>query len=240
MTLLEKDPANRFPSANSVVQALDTGRMPHIERAPSAYPADNLPVEPPRRPTPYAAARTEDLYPAGPTPEEWRRWEEPLVVRFRRKLAPYLFVNGVIVVASIVGSTDFFGVTVLWSIYLAFRYAKLWSDGYDWRDVFRQPRDRDLIDVADDFLTYVRALKNPEQRKVMREQRRMRLSVRRTNNAGLPRMQGGQVLSSGRSGDDVVNVAGPYGDRIRRAESDRDEILRLLDRMPSAERARKK
>jgi serine/threonine protein kinase len=238
MTLLEKDPANRFPSANSVVQALDTGRMPHIERAPSAYPADNLPVEPPRRPTPYAAARTEDLYPAGPTPEEWRRWEEPLVVRFRRKLAPYLFVNGVIVVASIVGSTDFFGVTVLWSIYLAFRYAKLWSDGYDWRDVFRQPRDRDLIDVADDFLTYVRALKNPEQRKVMREQRRMRLSVRRTNNAGLPRMQGGQVLSSGRSGDDVVNVAGPYGDRIRRAESDRDEILRLLDRMPSAERAR--
>ena len=238
MTLLEKDPANRFPSANSVVQALDSGRMPHIERAPSAYPADNLPVDQPRRPTPYAAARTEDGYTAEPTPEEWRRWEEPPVVKFRRKLAPYLFVNGVIVVASIVGSTDFFGVTVLWSIFLAFRYAKLWADGYDWRDVFRQPRDRDLIDVAEDFLTYVRALSNREQRKVMREQRRMRLSVSRTNNAVLPRMQGGRALSSGRSGDDVVNVAGAYGDRIRRAESDRDEILRLLDRMPSAERAR--
>src|ERR1043166_4430324 len=33
MTLLEKDPANRFPSAASVVVALDTGQMPNIEGA---------------------------------------------------------------------------------------------------------------------------------------------------------------------------------------------------------------
>src|SRR6476619_7170776 len=32
MTLLEKDPAHRFPSAGAVVTALDTGRMPTIER----------------------------------------------------------------------------------------------------------------------------------------------------------------------------------------------------------------
>jgi hypothetical protein len=38
-----------------------------------------------------------------PTPEEWRRWEAPPVVKFRRKLAPYLFVNGVIVIASNAG-----------------------------------------------------------------------------------------------------------------------------------------
>ena len=48
------------------------------------------------------------------------------VVAFRRKLAPYLFVNGVIVIASLIGQSDFFGITVLWSIYLAFKYAKLW------------------------------------------------------------------------------------------------------------------
>jgi eukaryotic-like serine/threonine-protein kinase len=35
-----------------------------------------------------------------------------------------------------------------------------------------------------------------------------------------------------------VRVAGSYGDRIRRAEADRDEILRLLQRMPAAERSR--
>ena len=57
----------------------------------------------------------------------------------------------VIVVASIFGDRDFLGVTVLWSIYIAFKYAKLWSDGYDWRDVFRQPRERELIDVVDEF-----------------------------------------------------------------------------------------
>src|SRR4029077_8340794 len=111
----------------------------------------------------------------GPTPEEFRRWNADQVVKFRRKLAPYLFVNGVIVIASLVGDSDFFGITVLWSIFLAFRYAKLWADGYDWRDVFRQPRERDLIDVAEDSLTYARAVFNRDQRQAMREQRRARL-----------------------------------------------------------------
>ncbi|MGE5731343.1 MAG: serine/threonine-protein kinase, partial [Gemmatimonas sp.] len=150
MTLLEKDPANRFPSANSVVVALDTGRMPTIERSNGLTPGDQLALEPVNQASSqYPTTRTEDLYaPAGPTPEDLRRWQADKVVAFRRKLAPYLFVNGVIVIASIVGDSDFFGVTVLWSIYLAFKYAKLWADGYDWRDVFRQPRDRDLIDVA--------------------------------------------------------------------------------------------
>src|SRR5919112_2130825 len=32
MMLLEKEPANRFPSAGSVVTALDTGRLPRVER----------------------------------------------------------------------------------------------------------------------------------------------------------------------------------------------------------------
>jgi eukaryotic-like serine/threonine-protein kinase len=238
MLLLEKDPANRFPSAASVVSALDTGSVPSFSR-PSlpVQPVDATPETTPRRSSAgaaYAGVNTEDLYaPAGPTPEEWRRWEAPQVVKFRRKLAPYLFVNGVIVVASIVGQNDLLGFTVLWSIYLAFKYAKLWADGYDWRDVFRQPRDRDLIDVADDSLTYVRAIFNRDQRQALRQQRRARLGSRTTPPAtALPRVSRPVV------GDDVVNAAGGYGDRIRRAESDRNEILRLLERMPSAERSR--
>ena len=233
MTLLEKDPANRFPSASAVVTALDTGQMPYIERAASAYPADNLP-EPVRRATPaYAGVSTNGLYPpSAPTPEDWRRWEAPPVVKFRRRLAPYLFVNGVIVVASVVGQSDFLAFTVLWSIFLAFKYAKLWADGYDWRDVFRQSRDRDLIDVADDFLTYVRAVTNRDQRNAMREQRRARLGRTGAGAAALP-----SLMSAGSAGDDV-RVAGTHADRIRRAEADRDEILRLLERMPAAERSR--
>jgi eukaryotic-like serine/threonine-protein kinase len=234
MLLLEKDPANRFPSAASVVSALDTGSVPSFSRPSMPAQVETSPETTPRRTsTPYATVPTEDLYSApAPTPEEWRRWEAPQVVKFRRKLAPYLFVNGVIVIASLVGDSDFFGITVLWSIYLAFKYAKLWADGYDWRDVFRQPRDRDLIDVADDSLTYVRAMFDRKQRQEMREQRRARLGNRRTPPAtALPRF-------AGAAGDDVIGAAGSYGDRVRRAEADRAEVLRLLERMPSAERSR--
>jgi serine/threonine-protein kinase len=238
MQLLEKDPAARFPSAASVVTALDTGTIPTFSRP--SMPVQQMDASPettPRRSSgalSYAGANTEDLYaPTAPTAEEWRRWEAPQVVKFRRKLAPYLFVNGVIVIASVVGQSDFFGLTVLWSIYLAFKYAKLWADGYDWRDVFRQPRDRDLIDVADDALTYVRAIFNRDQRQAMRQQRRARLGSRSTSSAtALPRG------SSQMAGEDVVSAAGSYGDRIRRAESDRNEVLRLLERMPAGERSR--
>jgi len=236
MTLLEKDPANRFPSAASVVVAIDSGRMPTIERAgPPPLPLVDAPP-PLRASNGFAAARTEDLYtPAGPTPEEFRRWNAEPVVRFRRKLAPYLFVNGVIVIASIVGQSDFLGITVLWSIYLAFKYAKLWADGYDWRDVFRQARDRDLIDVVDDFVTYIRSSFDRNQRHAMREQRRERL---RSRTSGSLAVNSPAQLAAGSAGDDVVRVAGAHGERIRRAEADRDEILRLLDRMPSSERSR--
>ncbi len=139
-------------------------------------------------------------------------------------------MNGVIVIASLFGDGDLFGLTVLWSIYLAFKYAKLWADGYDWRDVFRQPRDRDLIDVADDFLVYLRAMFNRTERKQMREQRRARLTQRQSGPTQLPRTFGSDDPLAGRAGASV--------DRVRRAEMDRDEILRLLDRMPSAERSR--
>jgi serine/threonine-protein kinase len=244
MMLLEKEPANRFPSAGAVVTALDTGRLPRVERTSasaqtppprldststarglsSAYPASSS----------YPGARTEDFYPArSQSTQELlqleRRWNAEPVQKFRRKLAPYLFVNGVIVVASIFGDGEVFGITVLWSIYLAFKYAKLWADGYDWRDVFRQPRDRDLIDVADDFLTYVRAMFNRDQRQAMRESRRARLSS--ANIPALPR--------SLRSSESAALPMSPgYSDQVRQAGADRDEILLRLERMSSSERSR--
>ena len=237
MMLLEKDPANRFPSAAAVVAALDSGRIPQIDRVPTPLPSDNEPMTLSRRSSSsYPVQRTEDGFAVhATTPEEWRRleirWDEEKVVNFRRKLAPYLFVNGVIVIASIVGDSDFFGITVLWSIYLAFKYAKLWADGYDWRDVFRQPPDRDLVDVADDALTYVRGMFNRDQRKAMREQRRARLGrTGRTGAALSPR-----PLSADSS---VLRASGTYADRVRQAENDRDEIIVRIGRMSSAERSR--
>jgi eukaryotic-like serine/threonine-protein kinase len=235
MMLLEKDPANRFPSANAVVAALDSGKVPE---SASADRRTSSPLSAPATPmNPLESYDRVDRYSTGthevraPTAEEWRRWEAKEVVTFRRKLAPYLFVNGVILIASLVGDRDFFVFTVFWSIYLAFKYAKLWADGYDWRDVFRQPRDRDLIDVADDAVTYARSMFNSSQRRAMREARRARLS-RISTPSGLPR------ISSNAATDDVARMAGSFGDRVHRAEADRDEILRRLEQMPSAERSR--
>jgi serine/threonine-protein kinase len=220
------------------VTALDTGRLPRVERtsasAQTAPPsADATPVSRGSS-SAYSSLRTGDYYPIkSPSTQELlqleRRWNDEPVQKFRRKLAPYLFVNGVIVVASIFGDSDFFGITVLWSIYLAFKYAKLWADGYDWRDVFRQPRDRDLIDVADDSLTYVRAMFNRDQRQAMRETRRARLSS--ANTPALPR-------SLRTSDAAVLHMASSYSEKVRQAEADRDEILLRLERMPSSERSR--
>ena len=79
---------------------------------------------------------------------------------------------------------------MLWSIYIAFKYAKLWADGYDWRDVFRQPRDRELIDVVDDTLD-VRA-------RDVRSRSRGRGCVReRAERRALARMGGAPALPSG-------------------------------------------
>jgi len=231
MMLLEKEPANRFPSAAAVVAALDS-----CEWQPSAtrdaardsvrsYAVANAPA---RATTAQGdSGRLVQAETPVPSDDELRRWNAPQVQKFRRKVAPYLFVNGVIVIASIIGQSDFFGLTVLWSIYMAFKYARLWSDGYDWRDVFRQPRDRELIDVADDLLTSVRMLFDRKQRHALRQQRQLK---RRSPANILP--------PAWHANDDLSAVAGAYADRVRRAQRERAHIQGLLDAMSASDRAR--
>ena len=38
----------------------------------------------------------------------------------------------------------------------AYKYAKLWSNGFDWHDVFRQPRELEIVDVIEDVNLTVR------------------------------------------------------------------------------------
>jgi serine/threonine-protein kinase len=240
MMLLEKDPANRFPSASALVAALDTGYVPTTGvRSPRSE------VQEPTRGrsqlrTADLGARTDVALPDSygpPSIEDQRRWEAPMVQQFRRKLAPYLFVNAVILIASIFGDSDFFGITVLWSIYIAYKYAKLWTEGFDWRDVFRQPRDRELIDVADDVVEHSRALFDKTKRHELREQRRSRLAQR--------------SLSAQPLGAPLVTTNSPEGASVRRrravAEHDRsvreavllrDQIIELVRELPRSERER--
>ena len=273
MTLLEKEPANRFPSASALVTALDTREAP-APRTSAAQPRSSTSTGRSSDPAgDYARALEKDIadrasgfgsaygggqsygtspnapYPSTPfqnggqrvslaaaaSVDELRRWENPHVVRFRKKIAPYLFVNGVIVLFSIFGQNGFFPITVLWSIYIAFQYAKLWSEGFDWRDVFRQPRDRELIEVFEEAMEYVRAVFSPAAR--------MQLRARRDERRALARMGGGPALPSGMEASQPVNYAaaglsGQIGDRARQAVSDRDEIIRRLHALPKADRER--
>jgi eukaryotic-like serine/threonine-protein kinase len=245
MLLLEKDPANRFPSASALVAALDTGQVP--ERRATRETGGGYILEPPpprtsggeyvatQSPIPASPFPTADEHVYLPTVEDAARWEAPEVQKFRRKLAPYLFVNGVIVIASLIGDRDFFGITVLWSIYMAFKYAKLWADGYDWRDVFRQPRDRELIDVFDDVVMRVRALFDRNQRQKLREQSRARNLARRSGSRQAERALGAAPSMGDAS---ALSAAGRHADRIRQAAYDRDEINRILQLLPQSDRSR--
>ena len=251
MLLLEKDPANRFPSAPALVAALDTGIVPPSpsrtsgSTAPSDYGgANNYGSAPTRGQTArtsgdaaYAAAPFVEAEIYSPTVEDMTRWEAMPVQKFRRKLAPYLFVNAVIVIASLVGDRDFFGITVIWSIYMAFKYARLWADGYDWRDVFRQPRERELLEVVDGGVTQVRALFDSKQRQQLREEKRARRLARRTGRASLDRSTGSATSPNARS-NTVGRASGVNADLIGQAARDRDEIGRILETLPQAERGR--
>ena len=168
-----------------------------------------------------------------PSPDEEARWRAHDVEVFRKKLAPYFFVNAVILIAGIVTGSDLVFITVLWSIYMAYRYAKLWSEGYDWRDVFRQPRDRELGDVIDDLGEQMRALFDREKRLELREKRRAR--------ALMPPRATASATVAGMSGDAaVLSQIGdtPAGARVRQALDDSAEISRLVATLPKSERAR--
>jgi serine/threonine-protein kinase len=238
MLCLEKDPTMRFPSASALVTALDTGHVPE-RRGPE--PVAMVAVRPSPAtmlPSDYPLDEDDRL----PTADEVRRFNAPDVIKFRKKLAPYLFVNAVIVIASIFGERDFIGITVIWSIYMAFKYARLWSEGYDWRDVFKQRRDKELIDVADEFLEYVRAMFNREKRKELRERNRARSFARRSSGAMLMDVGGAglDVPIAGirdRGAASMADVVGTYADKLRQAAVDRDEIVRLVGTLPEKERA---
>ena len=263
MMLLEKEPANRFPNATALVAALDTRSAPAPRAAgpsapaPSAPPAESAGAQrgmmsqpgvagagplafaqpaPSYAPMPYAGAANA-LAANGISGEDLRRWEAPTVVHFRRKIAPYLFVNGVIVLFSVFGASNLFFFTVIWSIYIALKYAKLWSDGYDWRDVFRQPRDRELMEVVEEAAEYVRALFDARTRARLREERRQRKLAARLSPAMPSGFAPGNYAQSPVARSYAASrISGPHGDRVRQALADRDEILRRLNDLPKAQR----
>jgi len=191
-----------------------------------------------------ASLDTGDMDVAAVSLEEQDRWEEPRVKAFRKKLGTYVIVNAAILLLSLVSDMDLAGITALWTIYIAFKYAKLWSDGYDWRDVLKQPRDRLFVDVVAEQADSVGALFDNEKRQRLRERARrtrVRGAERPPAQIGSPRSGRGASPSPVGSAAPSLGTA-PLGpqqhDAVRGALADRDEIERLLSTMPKADRER--
>ncbi|MGH7713865.1 MAG: serine/threonine-protein kinase, partial [Gemmatimonadaceae bacterium] len=182
MLLLEKEPANRFPSAEALSTALSTRNVPALpepaygeERGDHRYGLES--------PLDRVRGRRDELTERSaatggidrePTASELRRWNAEPVVRYRKKLAPFVAFGSVSVVLAVFDVVSFMPFVGVWSVYLAYKYSQLWTEGYDWRDVLREPRDRMFFDVVADWFDNVRALYDRKKRAEVRERARMR------------------------------------------------------------------
>jgi serine/threonine-protein kinase len=259
MMCLEKDPADRFPNAAAFAQALSGGAMPTLAtRAQPAAPLSGSQTSSRQRYVPdesrdqltggirdrYGSAPSAGYAPTQPTPEELSKWNAPMVVSFRRKLAPYLAVNAILVPISLFSNHDFIALTVIWTVALAFKYSKLWAAGYDWRDVFRQPRDRLIFVVAAETIDDARALFDEKTRAQVRARARARGQGLFAPISPVPTVQpfqpyprsGGPTTSPIPVGPPAAYPDSRYGSAIREAEADHREIHRQLLNMPSDER----
>jgi len=254
MMCLEKDPADRFPSAAAFAVALSGGGMPTLATRASTAASAGARAEMRERELTeplrdrYTPATQTPYTPSSPSPEELSKWNAPMVVAFRRKLAPYLAVNAILVPISLFSNHDFIALTVIWTVVLAFKYSKLWAAGYDWRDVFRQPRDRLIFDVAAETIDDARALFDEKKRAQVRARARARGQGMFSPMSPLPSMQAFQPypringpanatpLSPISAGAPGPFADSRYGSAIREAESDHREIHRQLLNMPPDER----
>jgi eukaryotic-like serine/threonine-protein kinase len=245
MMCLEKDPADRFPNAAAFALALDGGSMPTLATRASAAAStagtrastrERQITEPLR--DRYTPPTLSPYAPTQPSAEEMSRWQAPMVVSFRRKLAPYLAVNAILVPISLFSNHDFIALTVIWTVALAFKYSKLWAAGFDWRDVFRQPRNRLIFDVAAETIDDARALFDEKKRDQVRARARSRGQGMFAPLPALPTMQpfqpyprvGGPTtsLSPIPAGAPAPYADSKYASAIREAESDHREIHRQL------------
>jgi tRNA A-37 threonylcarbamoyl transferase component Bud32 len=236
MTLLEKEPERRFPSASSFVLMLETASTaPYTPpvRPPVAASA-NVPAPLPYQPVTAQVTGRAPAAPYTPSADEMARWTAPPVEQFRKKFIFYAAVNSVVLIAAILTGTEFTFITVVWSMYMAYKYAGLWTTGYDWRDVFRQPRTRSLIDVASDTVDDARGIFD-------KEHRQKRRSTRTAIPAPFPMPATGRALPAGSPSGVSSSVIperalGRYAAAVRQADQDRNELRRLVAELSPGDR----
>lgn len=235
MMLLEKEPANRFPTADALVIALDTRDVPELPPQVDTHESKRFAgMTAGGRDARSLVSQSEHEYDAV-TAEEMVRWRDEKVVAFRKKLAPFFAVSAVITVLAIFGVLNMMGVVGIWSVYLAYQYAKLWTDGYDWRDVFKQPKDRLFFDVVAESIDDFRALFDKKKRTEVLERDRFR--ARSSSRRLFGESSGGRPMATSElPAASLARVSPTYTVKVRDAARHRDDILRLIETLPKRER----
>ncbi len=239
MLCLEKNPDDRFPSAQAFVTALDSGNVPNL---------------PPERPTggpttqqgqgytqaAYSPAVNDPIGSYVPTSEDRARWEAPDVLKFRKKLGPFMFIGAALALLSPFNvARGLLSVWGLYAVYLAYRYALLWSAGFDWHDVFRQPRHRLFMDQVTEMGEEVQAFWNPKKRIAVRERHMARISAPGMFSPVPSNASPAPGTAAANTAASVASFAnGPHAAVTRRALDDCNEIVRLVESLPKNDRAR--
>ncbi|MEO9251493.1 MAG: serine/threonine-protein kinase [Gemmatimonadaceae bacterium] len=236
MRCLAKEPSDRFPTATALVDALN-GRT-------SVGATSNSPYQPRAAPEPARVPMARNPTPVRPMYDPSRavekaRWEAPPVRAYRKKLITWLVVTGVVIPLGLFGDHSFFGIDAIWGAFIAVGYSKLWNRGYDWRDVFRQPRDALFADVVNERIDDARALFDPQKRDIARE----RLRARMRDGTGLTNfspMHGATSASAipGLTGFDHAispEVAARFP-AMQEAAGARADIQRMMNALPDDER----
>ncbi len=147
MRCLEKDPNDRWPTADALRRALESrsGALSRPPRAGPAAPAGRVSGAPAAAPVPVRAERIETGLAAA-------AGGEPLLVRdLRNRFVTWLSVCGSLFVIDVATGNH----TPSWSLVVAGiwaatklvpRYVRLWNAGYSWRDVLARPPAPDAMD----------------------------------------------------------------------------------------------
>ncbi|MEO7358985.1 MAG: hypothetical protein ABI120_01560, partial [Gemmatimonadaceae bacterium] len=182
-----------------------------------------------------------------PTTEDWSRWEDPRVVKFRGRFRFFLVANLAIVGVSMFGDKSFLGVSSFWSLVIAFQYAKLWSNDRDWRDVLYQPQHRMFGEVLSHLSDSFMATFSRKHREELRAQGKLgnklgvTLSSKRRLTSGETTMGSPRVPAqpgAPTSGGAPPEILGEYARVVAESRADRDDVVRLLSYLPPAERAK--
>jgi predicted Ser/Thr protein kinase len=219
MRSLEKDPEDRWPTADALRRALEarsaTAYRPRRSSTPPPARGERAsPPGPPLRGRGGGGGRGGGVGRAGVLDQRAQRLDrmrdrpalapsgEPEIVReLRSRFVTWASVCGSLFIIDVATGNH----TPTWSLFVAAiwggtglvpRYIRLWHAGYSWRDVFARPPAPDAIEA--------------------------RLAAVGSRPVELPRA--------------TTDEFGGHAEPIQQARSDRKAILRIVDRLPKSER----